>query len=124
MDYHLFKYIRGDKVIIEGNPATTVFLIKNGSYRITMKKKLLEVNDLLRHFGGKIKHNRKEKNLLKDSDKFKKFMNERNPYSLGIIKDNETLGLEDCVYNGKYFISAECTSLTGEIFQVQSEVII
>ena len=51
-------------------------------------------------------------------------MNERNPYSLGIIKDNETLGLEDCVYNGKYFISAECTSLTGEIFQVQSEVII
>jgi len=124
MDFSIVKYIKGDKIFIEGENAKTIYFIKNGEFKLTMKKNITEINGLIKYFGGRIKKERHETNLLKDNQKLQKYYDENFITNLGSVKDNDTLGLKDCILNDQYIFSAECVSTSGEIFVIQSQVII
>jgi hypothetical protein len=39
-----------------------------------------------------------------------------------VIKDKDVIGLDDCLYNGKYAFTVELVSTKGELFRIKRNV--
>ena len=78
--YNLFVSLKYDiykKVIVEGNQAENIYLIKNGEFEIKFKKSLIELTDFIKSQGGIIKNSQDIEEKIFDSQDFKKYMNEK-----------------------------------------------
>ncbi len=52
----------------------------------------------------------------------KKFKNEKVLMKLCIIKNNDIVGLDDCIIDDKNIFTVECISYKGEYFKILSDV--
>lgn len=74
------RYEIYDKLCVEGTSATSIFIIKSGEFEITMKKSLIELGEMIKHFGGSLKNTDTVREMMNDSNSFTKFMNEKRLY--------------------------------------------
>jgi hypothetical protein len=49
-------------------------------------------------------------------------MNAKKLAKLVVIREGEVIGLDDCVFNGKYAFTVELISSKGEIFKIKRNV--
>jgi hypothetical protein len=51
-----------------------------------------------------------------------KVLKEKKVTKLLLIKDKDVIGLDDCLYNGKYTFTVELVSVKGEMYRIKRKV--
>jgi CRP-like cAMP-binding protein len=69
------KIDRKDYLIKENEEPISVFFIKSGQFEICMNKSVMEINELIRYFGGHLEDDLNEYEVMYEDSNFNNFMN-------------------------------------------------
>ena len=50
----VLKMKKGEKITIEGDPAESIFIIKEGQFEISTKKSNIDLCNIIKSFGGRV----------------------------------------------------------------------
>ena len=107
------EYERGTMLFRRGCCLDKVYFIKEGEVELYMKLTLQELNALIVELGGK-----------GDSELYNRSgieMNKKIKFRIGTLKNDEIIGMEDCVSNNKnvYFCSCEVISSVIQVYVLE-----
>lgn len=122
------------KILIQDQPNDYIYLIKTGDYEVSMKKSIIDMNFIIKHFGvDPIKERLPDKQckllLILDNKAIKNYMEEKKEIKvkfisikIGIFKSGEIIGLNDMEYEDSSLFTVECVSEKGEIIKFSKTV--
>jgi hypothetical protein len=86
-----------EKLIQENEEGKYVYFLKSGEYEISMKKTLLETEELIKLLEGKEISNINDTENGFEDLRLQKFLNQSKFMKITIINDQEVIGLEDMI---------------------------
>jgi CRP-like cAMP-binding protein len=71
------KVEKGEYIMREGEVITNIYFIKTGQYEININKNILEINELIKYFGGNVDDDKTNYELLFENIKFYNFLHQK-----------------------------------------------
>jgi CRP-like cAMP-binding protein len=87
--FSIKKLDKGEHVIKEGENITNIYFIRSGNYEMTINKNILEINELIKYFGGTVEDDRTQYELLYENKKFYNFLKERKLGKVNLTKSDK-----------------------------------
>lgn len=96
-----------------------IYLIRDGEISTFCRKSIDDVHALMTTLGysSLLQTEDSEDDFVND-DGFKKYCSKKNSIRLQILKENDVLGLNDCVVNGRFAYSAICSSSQATVYEI------
>ena len=104
-----------------------VFFIKQGEIELRMHSNIINLNNIIEHFD---KNDLKSRNKIihhdiYEDDELAIFYNKDNVMNFWKIlnfKENDVIGLDDCVINNIYFLEAKCKSEEVILYEIEYNI--
>lgn len=128
--FNFFRSVRinrGDSLFKQGDSQEDIFFIFDGEIEVRTRVSLSFLNEIASSFNSKIKKNnrdmseRKIRNLNTMHPQMKKFYTNSHNFKIFIVKNKDVLGLEDNIYQDKYFTSATCVSDYCDYYAIEKK---
>lgn len=128
--FNFFRSVRinrGDSLFKQGDSQEDIFFIFDGEIEVKTRISLSFLNEIASSFSSKIKKNnfdmseRKIRNLNTMHPQMKKFYTNSQILKIFIVKNKDVLGLEDNIYQDKYFTSATCVSDYCDYYAIEKK---
>jgi CRP-like cAMP-binding protein len=84
--FSIKKVDKGDYVIREGENITNFYFIRSGNFEMTINKNILDLNELIKYFGGSIEDDKTQYELLYENIKYYQFVKEKKLMKVKLIK--------------------------------------
>lgn len=96
-----------------------IYMIRDGEISTFCRKSIDDVHYLMNILGysSLLQTEDSEDDFVNDDD-FKKYCSKKNIIRLQILKENDILGLNDCVVNGRFAYSAVCSSSQATVYEI------
>ena len=123
--YNYFKIESAEtrkKIINEGDDISKIYFIKNGEFNVSMKKSLVQINDMIVYYGGVITKKLEEDEKMESDVIFKKFMHDKKISNISIQQQKDIIGLDDYIYDGKYGFTVENRIDKSEYWTIERRV--
>ena len=97
-----------------------IYFIRDGEFSITCYKSINEINKLFidLKYNDFVDPEDDDDCLDKEFDDYIRFKKKKNLYKIQYFKENDVIGLNDCILNNKYIYSATCTSSTAIVYEI------
>ena len=128
--FNFFRSVRinrGDSLFKQGDSQEDIFFIFDGEIEVRTRVSLSFLNEIASSLNSKIKKNnrdmseRKIRNLNTMHPQMKKFYTNPQNFKIFIVKNKDVLGLEDNIYQDKYFTSATCVSDYCDYYAIEKK---
>lgn len=128
--FNFFRSVRinrGNSLFKQGDSQEDIFFIFDGEIEVRTRISLSFLNEIASSFNSKIKINnrdmseRKIRNLNTMHPQMKKFYTNSQNFKIVIVKNKDVLGLEDNIYQDKYFTSATCVSDYCDYYAIEKK---
>ena len=120
--FNWFKQVELNKntvIFTKGSTSKNIFFIRHGELELSVKLTFEELNEIIENLGGRVSEE-KEKKLACDSIEFHKFYYlKKHTFRFCLLKDNEIAGLEDFMFDDKYFCDCTVASSKISIFELE-----
>ena len=125
-NFHLKIYKRGEYIFKQKEQRNKIFIIKEGEIILSMKSSIKELNKIIYNFSPEdiLERNKLIKEKKFEDDFYADFYNNDNQiYNLKILYQYQydIFGLDDCIFNKKYFLSATCKTEISFIYEIDLE---
>ncbi len=97
-----------------------IYFIRDGEFILTCYKNIYEINKLFidLKYNDFVDPEDEDDCLDKQFDDYIRFKKKKNLYKIQYFKENDVIGLNDCILNNKYIYSATCTSSTAIVYEI------
>ena len=125
-NFHLKIYKRGENIFNQKEERNKIFIIKEGEIILSMKSSIKDLNKIIFNFSPDdiLERNKLIKEKKFEDDFYADFYNNDNQiYYLKILYQYQydIFGLDDCIFNEKYFLSATCKTEICFIYEIDLE---
>ena len=122
--FKLHDIDRGHKIINEGDHANQIYIIKEGEFNVTFNKSIVELNDLIKYFGGKNSKDQEEQERIAQEVIFSSFMKKKRSFNISIQQPKDIVGLEDLICNNKFAFTVDCKTSKAQYWGITKNVYI
>ena len=97
-----------------------IYFIRDGEFSSTCNKSIYEINKIFIDLNYKnlVDPEDEDDCLDKENDKYIKFKKKKNLIKIQYFKENDIVGMNDCICNGKYIYTITCTSPTATVYEI------
>ncbi len=97
-----------------------IYFIRDGEFSSTCNKSIYEINKIFidLNYNDLVDPEDEDDCLDKENDKYIKFKKKKNLIKIQYFKENDIVGMNDCICNGKYIYTITCTSPTATVYEI------
>jgi len=120
--FKLHDIERTQKIVSEGDVANQLYIIKEGEFNVTFNRSIVELNELIIHFGGKNPYEEDEMERMASESTFNNFMKLKRNVNISIQQPRDIVGLDDFIYKNKYALTIECKTSKAQYWEIKKYV--
>ena len=106
----------------EPNNNKTIYFIRNGEFCSSCYRSIYDIHNLFIDLNYKnlIDNEDEDDCLNKETDSYIKFKKRKNQIKIQFFKENDIMGLNDCIHEGKYIYTLTCSSQTATVYEIHN----
>ena len=125
--FHLSIFKRGDIIFNQKEERKNVYFIKEGEIELFMKGSIVDINKIINEFSPNDINERNKilKGKTNEDDILSVYYNkdkEINNWRILSQYPSDVFGLDDCLFNGNYFVSAICKTGILKVYEIEIKV--